>query len=57
MWLEGNPTGAATQTILYWRVRYIISIIYLVSCGLDITLLASSSLPPVAIGNLAMGHK
>jgi hypothetical protein len=22
MWPEGNPTGAATQRILYWQVRF-----------------------------------
>jgi hypothetical protein len=27
MWPEGNPTGAATQRILYWQVRCSISVI------------------------------
>lgn len=26
MWPEGNPTGAPTQRILYWQVRFFISL-------------------------------
>ena len=36
MWPEGNPTGAATQRILYWQVRlnssFISRVLFLVSC-------------------------
>jgi phospholipase D1/2 len=31
MWPEGNPTGAATQRILYWQVRFTV-LSLLISC-------------------------